>query len=311
MLASATFDEEGGPAHRPSVQVGDPFTEKILIEACLELYARDLVVGVQDLGGAGLTCALSETAAAGTGGMSVDLDLVPLREPSMAPHEVLSSESQERMLLVVRPDDLDEVLAVCRRWGVLATRIGEVTDTGRLQVRWHGLPVVDVPPASLADEGPVYERPLRRPEWLDGVQADDPGALPRPTDLRAELLRLIASPSLCSRAWVTDQYDRYVLGNTVLAQPEDAGVLRVTEDGGLGVALATDGNGRYCRLDPVAGAQLVLAEACRNVAAAGAVPIAVTRLPELRLARGPRGDVAVRRDLPRRSPRRAPSSACR
>ena len=276
VLASATFDEGGGPARRPSVQVGDPFTEKIVIEACLELFARGLVVGVQDLGGAGLTCALTETAAAGSGGMSVDLDLVPLREPSMEPHEVLSSESQERMLVIVRPQDLDDVLAICLRWGVLATRIGEVTETGRLEVRWRGAPVVDVPPASLADEGPVYERPLSRPVDLDALQADGPGALPRPTDLRAELLRLLASPSLCSRAWVTDQYDRYVLGNTVLAQPEDAGIVRVSEDSGAGVALATDGNGRYCRLDPFTGAQLVLAEACRNVAAAGAEPIAVT-----------------------------------
>jgi phosphoribosylformylglycinamidine synthase len=276
VLASATFDEGGGPARRPSVQVGDPFTEKIVIEACLELFARGLVVGVQDLGGAGLTCALTETSAAGEGGMSVDLDLVPLREASMEPHEILSSESQERMLVIVRPQDLDDVLGICRRWGVLATRIGEVTDTGRLEVRWHGLPVVDVPPASLADEGPVYERPLTRPADLDALQADEPGALPRPTDLRAELLRLLASPSLCSRSWVTDQYDRYVLGNTVLAQPEDAGIVRVSEDTGAGVALATDGNGRYCRLDPYTGAQLVLAEACRNVAATGAEPIAVT-----------------------------------
>jgi phosphoribosylformylglycinamidine synthase len=276
VLASATFDEGGGPARRPSVQVGDPFTEKIVIEACLELFARGLVVGVQDLGGAGLTCALTETSAAGDGGMSVDLDLVPLREPSMEPHEILSSESQERMLVIVRPQDLDEVLGICRRWGVLATRIGEVTDTGRLEVRWHGLAVVDVPPASLADEGPVYERPLARPADLDALQADEPRGLPRPTDLRAELLRLLASPSLCSRSWVTDQYDRYVLGNTVLAQPEDAGIVRVSEDSGAGVALATDGNGRYCRLDPYTGAQLVLAEACRNVAATGAEPIAVT-----------------------------------
>jgi phosphoribosylformylglycinamidine synthase len=276
VLASATFDEGGGPARRPSVQVGDPFTEKIVIEACLELYARDLVVGVQDLGGAGLTCALTETAAAGSGGMSVDLDLVPLREASMEPHEILSSESQERMLVIVLPQDLDEVLAICRRWGVLATRIGEVTDSGRLEVRWHGASVVDVPPASLADEGPVYERPIARPADLDALQADEPGGLPRPIDLRDELLRLVASPTLCSRSWITDQYDRYVLGNTVLAQPEDAGIVRVSEDSGAGVALATDGNGRYCRLDPYTGAQLVLAEACRNVAATGAEPIAVT-----------------------------------
>ncbi len=284
VLASATFDEGGGPARRPSVQVGDPFTEKILIESCLELFDRGFVVGIQDLGGAGLTCALTETTAAGLaaggpGGMEVDLDLVPLREASMAPHEILASESQERMLAIVTPDVLPEVLALAERWGVHATRIGTVTDSGRLIVRWHGEVVVDVPPGSLADDGPVYDRPLRRPADLDMLRLDDPAALPRPSsgdELRATLLAMIASPNLCSKAWVTDQYDRYVQANTVLAQPEDAGVIRLSEQTGLGIALATDGNGRYTRLDPFAGAQLALAEACRNVAASGAVPIAVT-----------------------------------
>jgi phosphoribosylformylglycinamidine synthase len=286
VLASATFDEGGGPARRPSVQVGDPFTEKILIESCLELFDRGLVTGIQDLGGAGLTCALTETTAAGLatgqpGGMDVDLDLVPLREPSMAAHEVLASESQERMLAIVTPEALPAVLALAERWGVLATRIGTVTDTGRLIVRWHGEVVVDVPPGSLADDGPVYERPLRRPANFDLVRADGPTAarLARPTtgaQLRETLLRMIASPNLCSRAWVTDQYDRYVQAATVLAQPEDAGVLRLSESTGLGIALATDGNGRYASLDPFIGAQLALAEACRNVSAAGSVPIAVT-----------------------------------
>ncbi len=286
VLASATFDEGGGPARRPSVQVGDPFTEKILIESCLELFDRGLVTGIQDLGGAGLTCALTETTAAGIatgqpGGMDVDLELVPLREASMSPPEVLASESQERMLAIVTPQDLPEVLALAQRWGVIATRIGTVTDTGRLVVRWHGEVVVDVPPGSLADDGPIYERPTRRPADLDLVRADAPTAtrLARPStgeQLRETLLRLVASPNLCSRAWVTDQYDRYVQANTVLAQPEDAGVLRLSADTGLGIALATDGNGRYARLDPFAGAQLALAEACRNVSAAGAEPIAVT-----------------------------------
>ncbi|KPM52956.1 phosphoribosylformylglycinamidine synthase II [Frankia sp. CcI49] len=283
VLASATFDAEGGPARRPSVQVGDPFIEKILIECCLELFDRGLVVGIQDLGGAGLTCALTETTAAGIatgqpGGMDVDLDLVPLREASMEAHEVLASESQERMLAVVTPDVLPEVLALAERWGVHATRIGTVTDSGRLIVRWHGEVVVDVPPGSLADDGPVYERPLRRPADLDLLHADAPTALVRPgtgAELRETLLRMVASPNLCSRAWVTEQYDRYVQANTVLAQPEDAGVLRLSASG-LGIALATDGNGRYARLDPFAGAQLALAEACRNVAAVGAEPIAVT-----------------------------------
>ena len=288
VLASATFvGEEGGAgrgvgrAQLPSVQVGDPFTEKVLVECCLELFAGDLVVGVQDLGGAGLTCALSETSAAGGVGMRVALERVPLREASMAPHEVLVSESQERMLAVVRPAAVAEVLDVCSRWGVPATVVGEVTATERLIVTWHGKTVCDVPPASLADEGPVYERPLSRPADQDLLVADEPTArrLPRPrtgAELQATLLRMLASPELCARSWVTDQYDRYVRGNTVLAQPEDAGVVRLDEDSGLGVALALDGNGRFARLDPYAGTQLALAEAWRNVAATGARPLAVT-----------------------------------
>ncbi len=280
VLASATF-EEGSSAKRPAVQVGDPFTEKVLIECCLELFDRGLVVGIQDLGGAGLTCALSETAAKAGLGMHARLDLVPLREPSMTATEVLASESQERMLAIVSPDNVDEVLATCRKWGAIATPIAEVTDTGRLVITWHDEVVVDVPPGSLADDGPVYERPMQRPADLDALQADAPTAerLARPSsgaELRATLLQLAASPNLSSRRWVTDQYDRYVRGNTVLAAPEDAGVLRLSDDAPQGVALALDGNGRYTRLDPFTGAQLALAEASRNVAATGARPIAVT-----------------------------------
>ncbi len=279
VLASATFDAGGGPAHRPSVQVGDPFTEKLLIECCIELYDAQLVAGIQDLGGAGLTCATTETASAGGSGMHVDLERVPLREASMEPHEILASESQERMLAIVTPADLPAALAVAQKWGVDATAIGEVTDTGRLVIDWRGETVVDVPPASLADEGPVYDRPVQRPADLDLLQATDPSTLPRPStpdELRATLLRMVASPNLCDKTWVTEQYDRYVQGNTVLAQPEDAGVIRLDEASGLGIALSTDGNGRYTRLDPYAGAQLALAEAYRNVAATGATPIAVT-----------------------------------
>jgi phosphoribosylformylglycinamidine synthase II len=273
VLASATFDADG-PARRPSVQVGDPFTEKLLIEACLEMYDAKLVEGIQDLGGAGLTCALTETAAAGKSGMRAHLDRVPLREASMEPHEVLASESQERMLAIVTPDNLDEVLAIAQKWGVLATAIGEVTGGDRLVVEWHGEVVVDVPPGSLADDGPVYARPYERPADQDALQSAALPAYPT-SDLGALLLRMVASPNLCSRRWVVEQYDRIVLGDTVLAWPEDAGVVRLSESG-LGIALSTDGNGRYTRLDPYAGAQLALAEAYRNVAATGAVPIAVT-----------------------------------
>src|SRR5919197_1350673 len=278
VLASATF-EEGSDGKRPSVQVGDPFTEKLLIESCLELYDAGLVTGIQDLGGAGLTCALSETAAAAGTGMRAYLERVPLREPSMEPHEILASESQERMLLIVEPDKLDPVLAVADKWGVLATAIGEVTDSGRLVITWHGTTVVDVPPGSLADDGPVYARPTREPSDLPLIQADRAETLPRPTgprELRDTLLRMIASPNLCDKSWVTEQYDRYVLGNTVLAQPEDAGMLRLDESSNIGVALSVDGNGRYARLDPYHGAKLALAEAYRNVAVSGATPIAVT-----------------------------------
>jgi len=284
VLASATFDD-GSAQRRPSVQVGDPFTEKLLIEACLELYDANLVVGIQDLGGAGLTCALTETAAAAGTGMRVVLDRVPLREPSMEPHEILASESQERMLLIVAPDKLDAVLAVAEKWGVLATAIGEVTAAevgglpGRLRITWRDQLVVDVPPASLADEGPVYARPMREPADRILLQADRAETLPRPAtpeDLRKTVLDMVGSPNLCDKSWVTEQYDRYVLGNTVLAQPEDAGVVRVDERTGLGVALSVDGNGRYARLDPYHGAKLALAESYRNVAVTGAKPVAVT-----------------------------------
>jgi phosphoribosylformylglycinamidine synthase subunit PurL len=280
VLASETFDSTR-PSKRPSVQVGDPFMEKLLIECTLELFAADLVVGIQDLGGAGLSCATSELASAGDGGMHVWLDRVPLRDSSLSPEEILMSESQERMMAVVEPSDVDAFLSICRRWDVDAVVVGEVTDTSRLVAEWHGEVVLDVPPRTVAHEGPVYERPYERPMWQDGLQGDPPAPdrLPRPrsgSELREVLLRLAASPNLCDRSWVTDQYDRYVQGNTVLAQPEDAGVLRVDETTGLGVAVATDGNGRYTKLDPYTGARLALAEAYRNVAVTGARPLAVT-----------------------------------
>ena len=278
VLASATFGG-GESAKRPSVQVGDPFMEKLLIECCLELYAADLVTGIQDLGAAGVACATTELAAGGGSGMHVDLDTVPLRDPALGPAEILMSESQERMMAVVEPGNVGHFMEICARWSVLATVIGEVTGTGRLEMTWRGEQVVDIPPASAADEGPVYRRPIQRPAGQDAMAADDPGALPRPEggpELRATLLSLLASPGLADKSWVTDQYDRHVRGNTVLATPEDAGVVRIDEQTGLGIALATDGNGRFGLLDPYAGAQLALAEAYRNVAATGAVPLAVT-----------------------------------
>ena len=278
ILASETFDD-GGPAKRPAVQVGDPFMEKLLIECTLEVLHAGLVEGIQDLGAAGISCATSELASNGEGGMRVDLDKVPLRDHTLTPEEILMSESQERMAAVVTPEKIDAFLAICRKWDVDAAVIGEVTDTGRLVIEWHGEVIVDVPPRTVAHDGPVYHRPYARPSWQDALQADVPASLARPSsaaELRETVLRLVSSPNLASKAWVTAQYDRYVLGNTVLAQPEDAGVVRVDEESGLGVAISTDCNGRFAKLDPYAGAQLALVEAYRNVAATGAAPLAVT-----------------------------------
>lgn len=289
VLASDTFagDTDEGSGHGkarkklPSVQVGDPFAEKVLIECTLEVFHAGLVVGIQDLGGAGLSCATSELASAGDGGMHIVLDNVPLRAEGMTPAEILSSESQERMCAVVTPDKVEEFLAVCAKWEVQADVIGEVTDGDRLTIEFDGEIVLDVPPRSVAHDGPVYRRPVQRPDWQDTLQADTTASLARPSvdELRELILRMIASPNLCSRAWVTNQYDRYVRGNTVLAQPADAGIIRVAEDPTeteRGLAMATDCSGRYTLLDPYAGAQLALAEAYRNVVTTGAVPLAVT-----------------------------------
>ena len=280
VLASEVFGEDGTSSNkRPSVQVGDPFQEKVLIECCLELFAAKVVEGIQDLGGAGLSCATSELASAGDGGMRIDLDLVLLRDPSLSAEEILMSESQERMMAVVRPDLLAAFLAITQKWDVETAVLGEVTETGRLVIDFKGETVVDVPPRTVAHEGPVYDRPYARPAWQDALVADTTAGLARPgtpAELRATLLALLASPNLASKAWVTDQYDRFVQGNTKLAQPDDGGVVRVDEATGLGVALATDGSGRYTKLDPYTGAQLALAEAYRNVATTGARPLAVT-----------------------------------
>jgi phosphoribosylformylglycinamidine synthase subunit PurL len=278
VLASATFEAEG-QRKRPSVQVGDPFAEKVLIECCLEIFAADLVAGIQDLGAAGLSCATSELASAGTGGMRVVLDTVPLRDPTLAPEEILMSESQERMCAVVEPSKIPAFMEICAKWDVTATVIGEVTDGDRLDIYWRDELVVSVPPRTVAHEGPVYDRPLSRPSDLDALRADDPVLLPRPgsgSELLATLLRMVSSPNLADKSWVTDQYDRYVMGNTTLAMPDDAGMIRVDDSTTLGLALALDGNGRYTRLDPYFGAQLALCEAYRNVAASGAVPLAIT-----------------------------------
>jgi len=284
ILASETFDD-AKPSKRPSVQVGDPFMEKVLIECCLELFAAGVVEAIQDLGAAGISCATSELAANGDGGMHVDLEKVLLRDPTLTAGEILMSESQERMMAIVRPDLLDRFLAVTAKWDVETAVIGAVTGDSRLTIDHFGHRIVDVDPRTVALDGPVYDRPYARPEWLDALVADTtsgPAGAARyaraamPDELRATVLALVASPNLASKSWVTRQYDRFVQGNTALAEPDDAGVVRVDETTGLGVALATDANGRYAQLDPYAGAQLALAEAYRNVAASGARPLAVT-----------------------------------
>ncbi|WP_341728885.1 phosphoribosylformylglycinamidine synthase subunit PurL [Brooklawnia sp.] len=278
ILASETFDDSK-PSKRPAVQVGDPFMEKLLIECTLELFAAGVVAALQDFGAAGISCATSELASAGETGMHCELDLVPLRDYTMSPEEILMSESQERMMAICEPSDVDRFMEICAKWDVQATVVGELIEGNRLFIDWHGERIVDVDPRTVAHEGPTYDRPQLRPEWIDVLNADHDNHLPRSNagaELAHQLLKLVASPNLCDRSWVTDQYDRFVRGNSVLAQPDDAGMLRIDELTNLGIALATDANGRYCQLNPYLGAQLALSEAYRNVAVSGAQPVAVT-----------------------------------
>ena len=277
VLASETF-ESTGPAKRPAVQVGDPFVEKVLIECSLEIFAEDLVVGIQDLGGAGLSCATSELASGGSGGMKVELDRVPLRDATLSPEEILMSESQERMCAIVEPKHIDRFLEICKKWDVTVTVIGEVTDGDRLEITWHGDLIVDVPPRTVAHDGPVYNRPLAKPDYIDRVNAEIVDvALPKTADeIKAAVLKLAATPNLADKSWVTSQYDRYVQGNTIQSQPDDSGMVRIDEKTHLGVAVATDANANWSYLNPYEGAKLALAEAARNIATAGAKPLAVT-----------------------------------
>ncbi|MGV8886303.1 MAG: phosphoribosylformylglycinamidine synthase subunit PurL [Microbacteriaceae bacterium] len=278
ILASDSFSE-GGPTKRPAVQVGDPFAEKVLIECCLELFAEGLVEGIQDLGAAGISCATSELASNGDGGMFIELEKVLLRDPSLTAEEILMSESQERMMAIVTPEKLAGFLAVVQKWDVETSVLGEVTDTGRLIINWHGEEIVNVLPRTVAVDGPVYDRPVAYPSWIDALQADSASDLERPqlpSALREQVLRVLSSPNMADKSWITNQYDRYVMGNTALSFPDDGGMVRVDEESGLGFAVATDANGRYCQLDPYQGAQLALAEAFRNVAVTGATPVAVS-----------------------------------
>jgi phosphoribosylformylglycinamidine synthase II len=272
VLASATL-EEGAEASRPSVQIGDPFAEKLLIEASLELVDDGLLEGLQDLGGAGITCAVSESAARAGMGADLDLGSVPLREPGMEPFEILTSESQERMLAIVHPSRLDRARAVCERWGLASSVIGTLVAGGELSVRVDGVVVAQVPAASLADDGPDYDRPTESPSARDG--ADDPTFVPFDGDPLEALMALLTAPNIASKRWVIEQYDSRVQGQTVAGAGSDAAVVRVP--GTMkGLALACDGKGRYGHLDPYLGAVHAVAEAARNVAVTGARPLAIT-----------------------------------
>ena len=275
VLASETF-ASGKAAKRPAVQVGDPFAEKVLIECSLEIFAEDLVVGIQDLGGAGLSCATSELASGGSGGMDIQLEKVPLRDPSLSPEEILMSESQERMCAIIEPTKLARFMKICKKWDVTATVIGEVTAGDRLNITWNGELIVDVPPRTVAHDGPVYNRPMQRPAYLDQLSPISVPLPQSPDEIKAAILKLVAAPNIADKSWVTDQYDRYVQGNSVLSQPEDSGMIRIDETTNLGVAISTDANARWSYLDPYEGVKLALLESCRNIAVTGAKPLAIT-----------------------------------
>ena len=272
-LASRTFEEER--ELRPTVQVGNPFLEKVLIEACLEAAESDAVVGIQDLGAAGLTSASIECASSAGVGIRIDIDSVPRRESGMTPYEVMLSESQERMLIVVKPGREPEVKAIFDRWDLRSDVIGEVVDDGLASISESGRIEAEVPVELLSDP-PLYEPPAVKPLWLDGLQTRDLDALPLPSESPDEaLLALLASPNIASKHWIYRQYDHQVQTNTVVPPGGDAALLRV-KGTSKGLAVSTDGNGRYCYLDPYVGGMIAVAEACRNVSCTGATPIALT-----------------------------------
>jgi phosphoribosylformylglycinamidine synthase II len=273
-MASEEFDDSS-EQKRPTVQVGDPFLEKLLLEACLEAMQSGYVVGIQDMGAAGLTCSTSEMGSRAGTGIEIELDLVPQREPGMTPYEIMLSESQERMLLVTEPPHESKVREIFARWGLDAVAIGRVTSDGLLRVRLHGQVVAEIPNQPLADEAPLYDRPAAEPSYLAVARALDEEAIPPPGDWRKAVLELMASPNLCRKKWIWQQYDHMVRTNTVAGPGGDASVLRLKETGGL-LALSTDCNPRLCYLDPAAGARAAVAEACRNIVCAGGIPLAAT-----------------------------------
>jgi phosphoribosylformylglycinamidine synthase len=273
-MASAEFDEKSAEK-RPAVQVGDPFMEKLLLEACLEVMRTDALIGIQDMGAAGLTCSTCEMGSRGGAGVEIDVSLVPQRETGMTPYEIMLSESQERMLLVVKRGREPEVERIFEKWDLHAVRIGEVTTDGRMKVRNLGDLVADIPNTALTDEAPVYRRPMAKPAYLAEVQQLSLASLGTPPQSGGVFMRLLAAPGIASKRWVYRQYDHMVRTNTLVFPGMGAGVVRVkgTE---RALALSVDCNARFVYLDPRAGAQLAVAEAARNVACAGGQPIGAT-----------------------------------
>jgi phosphoribosylformylglycinamidine synthase II len=268
-MASADFSEDS-EEKRPTVQVGDPFTEKLLIEACLELMASDAIVAIQDMGAAGLTSSSVEMASKGGVGIRLDMNQVPCREEGMTPYEMMLSESQERMLMVLKPGREPEAEAIFSKWELDFAVIGTVTDTGRMELVWNGETVADVPLGPLADEAPCYERPYAIPKTAEPLTD-----IPESTDIAADLLKLMASPALASRRWVWEQYDQSVGADTVQRPGGDAAVVRV-HGSKKALAITTDCTPRYCYADPVEGGKQAVAEAYRNLCAVGAKPLAIT-----------------------------------
>ncbi len=273
-MASDEFKDDA-QQKKPTVQVGDPFTEKLLLEACLEAMEKGLVVGIQDMGAAGLTCSSSEMAAKAGTGIEIDLDLVPQREEGMSAYEIMLSESQERMLIVTEAGKERELTEVFRKWGLDAVVIGKVTDDGLLRVRHKGEVVAEIPVKYLADETPVYHRPYSKPGYVDELSSFNPESLPEPGDLKEAFLKLLSSPNIASKRFIWRQYDHMVQTNTVVLPGSDAAVIRV-KGTKKGIAISCDCNPRYCYIDPREGAKQAVAEAARNVACAGALPRAIT-----------------------------------
>ena len=286
-FASQDLTEESSEQQRGAVQVGDPFMEKLVCEACLELLATDAVAGIQDMGAAGLTCSTCETAARAGTGIEIELDKVPQRAPNMTSYEIMLSESQERMLIIVKKGREEEVKRIFDKWDLPWAEVGFVTDTGQMVVKHHGKVIADIPAKKLTDEAPLYHRESKEPEYLKAVRAFRLDGIPDTQAPIADLKRLLASPSIASKNWVYRQYDHMVRDNTIVCPGSDAAVIRIKQDSlpGVGgksriaekyIAMTVDCNGAYVYLDPFEGGKIAVTESCRNLACSGAVPLGVT-----------------------------------